>query len=237
LKASLPAQCLVLTLAFQIAVGLVLPGQWWRFGLFATVLLLTALGLSQPLSRLARSLWILPFTLCAFPMLFTTPGQPVFQVMGWSMTDSGLEKFFSLQLRAVLSLAASILLLHHLSPTGLLAGLRDLRFPWLFTAMVSMMLRYVDLLRHEFKRMSVAQAARSASARPPSWWWRAGSAGHVAGSLMLRSQHRAQRVHCAMMSRGYNGGPPPSQTQEPRSFRFIPVTGVALLLLGLSRWP
>lgn len=231
------SQCILLTLALQLAVGLVLPGQWWRFGIFAAILLSTAILLSQPLTRLARSLWILPFTFCAFPMLFTTPGQQLGQVLGWPLTDFGLEKFLSLQLRALLSLAASILLLNHLGPAQLLAGLRDLRFPWLFTAMVSMMLRYVDLLRHEFKRMSVARAARSASARPPSWWWQAGAAGHLAGSLMLRSQHRAQRVHCAMLSRGYSGGPPPGLPQRSHHLRMLPVTAIALLLLGLSRWP
>jgi cobalt/nickel transport system permease protein len=142
-----------------------------------------------------------------------------------------------LQLRALLSLAASLLLLNHLSSTQLLAGLRELRFPWLFTALVSMMLRYVELLGQEFQRMKVARAARSAAVRPPSWWWQAGAAGHLAGSLMVRSQHRAQRVHDAMVSRGYNGGPPPGFGPKCETRFWLSTALIGLVLLGLSRWP
>lgn len=230
-----PASQLPLLLAFQLGVALIRPGDGVRFSLyFGLLLLLGYLGRGS-WGWILRACWILPLTLCGLPMLFTTPGPGLGQLGSWTVTQPGLEKFLAFQARAWLSLAASLWLLGQHPARQLLGAFQALKLPWLFTALVSMMLSYVEVLGQEFRRMQVARAARSAASRAPSWRWQVETVGHQAGTLMLRSQLRAQRVHEAMVSRGYRGGPLPEDPPPGPCWWLVLPLGV--LLIGLSQWP
>jgi cobalt/nickel transport system permease protein len=64
------------------------------------------------------------------------------------------------------------------------------------------MLRYLEVVGDELRRMRIASASRGFSARDPRHW---PVLAKGVGALFIRSFERGERVHLAMVSRGYSG--------------------------------
>jgi cobalt/nickel transport system permease protein len=108
----------------------------------------------------------------------------------------------SLVLKSCLSLWIVVLLLRVVSFNGLLAGLRRLRFPGLLLETLAFWGRYCSVLSEEWHRLQLARQARTFSAsRAREFQALAGSLG----TLFIRAYERAERVHQAMVARGYRG--------------------------------
>jgi cobalt/nickel transport system permease protein len=69
----------------------------------------------------------------------------------------------------------------------------------------TLMLRYVDVIAGEARRMRLARIARG---HDPRFLWQAGATARGVGSLFVRSYERGERVHLAMLSRGWTGEMP-----------------------------
>jgi cobalt/nickel transport system permease protein len=69
------------------------------------------------------------------------------------------------------------------------------------------MVRYLEVVTGELQRMRVARASRGFDARNPRHW---PVLARSAGALFIRSYERGERVHLAMLSRGYTGRLPRS---------------------------
>jgi cobalt/nickel transport system permease protein len=67
------------------------------------------------------------------------------------------------------------------------------------------MIRYVHVVGAEAQRMSRARQARGFSARGPRAW---PVLARSLGTLFIRSYERGERVHLAMLSRGFTGTMP-----------------------------
>ncbi len=108
----------------------------------------------------------------------------------------------SLVLKSCLSLWIAVLLLRVVSFHDLLAGLRHLRFPGLLLETLAFWGRYYSVLSDEWHRLQLARQARTFSAsRTREFQALAGSLG----TLFIRAYERAERVHQAMVARGYRG--------------------------------
>jgi cobalt/nickel transport system permease protein len=70
---------------------------------------------------------------------------------------------------------------------------------------MAFMVRYLDLVTGEMARMKVARESRGFSARNPRHW---PVLARTAGALFIRAYERGERVHLAMLSRGYTGRMP-----------------------------
>ena len=90
-------------------------------------------------------------------------------------------------------------------PQDLLIGLERLRLPHQLVQIMAFMVRYLDLVTGEMARMKVARESRGFSARNPRHW---PVLARTAGALFIRSYERGERVHLAMLSRGYTGRMP-----------------------------
>ena len=119
----------------------------------------------------------------------------------------------------------------------LLIALQQLRVPKLFVAIIGLMWRYLFVISEEVTRMLRARTSRSATElgshhEGGTVFWRARVTGGMAGSLFLLSLERSDRVYAAMLSRGYNGELPVSETQPLTSSnqRFLGL-GLSLLVL------
>ena len=86
-----------------------------------------------------------------------------------------------------------------------LHGLDRLHVPRAFTAIASFMVRYMDVVADDVRRMRVARLSRGYERR---WIWQARAIGQTAGALFIRSYERGERVYLAMLSRGYSGTMP-----------------------------
>ncbi len=87
-------------------------------------------------------------------------------------------------------------------PSDVLAGLRRLRMPELVVQIMSFMIRYLDVVTADLGRMMVAMRSRGVEPRSPRSW---PALGRTLGALFIRSYERGERVHLAMLSRGYDG--------------------------------
>lgn len=201
-----PGLTLALTFSYLIWLGLVPTGQWLRLGGFASLLWAAMLVSRCNPPRLAgRALAVTPFSLAALPLIFTIPGPALWQGAGLTISLPGCEKFLTLLVRAWLGAQAGLLMLSVLGRPRMLLALSQLGLPPVLLSIVTLMMRYLDVLHEELTRMNRARLARSAGNQTPSWWWRALTTGQAAGSLLARSLDRGDRVYLAMKSRGYDG--------------------------------
>lgn len=95
--------------------------------------------------------------------------------------------------------------------SDLLAALRRLGSPHSLNLILSMMYRYTSLLTEEYSRMERARECRTVR---PLGKQAFGVFSRQLGELFLRSWDRAERVHAAMLARGFDGVWPVSE--QPR---------------------
>ena len=104
--------------------------------------------------------------------------------------------------KAGIGATGSILLAGTTEVADLLKGLARLRVPPVFISITSFMVRYMELMADSLGRMRTAMVARGYD---PRWLWQAKPIASSAGALFVRSYERGERIHAAMLSRGYTG--------------------------------
>ncbi|MEW6505361.1 MAG: cobalt ECF transporter T component CbiQ [Chloroflexota bacterium] len=215
--------------------------------LLISALWAAALFSGEPLVRLIRRGWLaLPFGLAALPLLFTTPGNSLLTLPagnGLALTDAGLMRFSAVLLKAWISLQAAVLLTLTTSIPAILLALRALKVPRLLLMVIALMSRYLYVFGETARQMLQAREARSSQPDPHrraggSLWWRARVTGGMAGSLLIRSFERAERVYAAMLARGYDGElrSLPQPALSPASYRILASGGFFFLLVVAFGW-
>jgi cobalt/nickel transport system permease protein len=121
------------------------------------------------------------------------------------VSQSGLAAAWALLVKGTLGVLASLTLAATTEPRDLLAGLERLRVPNLLVQIMGFMVRYLDVVTDEMRRMRVARESRGFTARDVRHW---PVIARSAGALFIRSYERGERVHLAMVSRGYAGSMP-----------------------------
>jgi len=146
----LPAECKILAVLLFVLVVVATPReQFWAFGVFALVLVAVARLGRVPLPVLVRRLVIeVPFVLFAVALPFVSRGERV-DVLGLSLSESGLLAAFNILAKATLGATATLLLASTTDVRGLLRGLERLRLPRSFVAILSFMVRYADVVAGE----------------------------------------------------------------------------------------
>jgi cobalt/nickel transport system permease protein len=202
----LPPECKLLAVfAFVLLVVATPREQFWAFGAFALVLVAVARVGRVPLLLLAKRLVIeAPFVLFAVLLPFVSRGDRV-EVLGLSLSESGLLAAFNILAKATLGATATILLASTTDVRDLVRGLEKLRLPRGFVAILTFMVRYADVVAGEMRRMKVARASRGYE---PRNLLQAKAVGASAGALFLRAYERGERVYLAMVSRGWSGSMP-----------------------------
>jgi cobalt/nickel transport system permease protein len=187
------------------------PQAGWAFSLHAVVLL-GVLGLSAvPIGFFLRRLTIdLPFVLFALFLPFVG-ADPRVEVGPFSLSEPGLLAAWNVLAKATLGAGASVLLVATTETPTLLAGLARLRIPATITAIASFMIRYLEVIAGELRRNRIAMAARGYKS---SWVAQARPLAMSAGAIFIRAFERGERVHQAMLARGFRGEMP---ALEPRT--------------------
>ena len=201
-----PAHLKLLGLLGFMLVVVATPDHWFAaFGAYLLVLLgVVALSQVPPTYLLKRMVVEVPFVVFALVLPFVAYGERV-EVLGLSLSRPGLLAAFGILATATLGVLASLTLAATTEPQALLAGLERLRVPSLLVQIMSFMVRYLDVVTGEMQRMRVARESRGFSARDPRQW---PVIARSTGALFIRSYERGERVHLAMLSRGYTGTMP-----------------------------
>lgn len=173
-------------------------------GMFAAAMALCGRGALQ---TARRGLVMLPFV--AFVVLtlpFAMPGNEVLAfklgAVRLAVTDEGLARAGVTAAKACASLLGLLFLTGATEAPDLFKGLRSLGMPKAFVAVLSVIYRYVFEMGDEFARMRRAAAARGFEMATVKAVPRMGT---MAGALLARSLARAERVHQAMLARGFDG--------------------------------
>jgi cobalt/nickel transport system permease protein len=205
---------LLVALAYIFSITLTREGDWVALILLAIPIAgIIVMSKLTPALVLRRSLLMLPFVLVALPLLFTRPGEPVtsLPLLGWGISAEGTIAVATILTKSWLSVIVAIVLTSTTQHPELLRALRALRVPRLLVATIESAYRYLFVIGEEASRMLRARASRSAAieGRRPNGKlrWRATIAGHLVGTLFLRSIDRSERVYAAMHARGYSGEP------------------------------
>ena len=202
----LAPECKLLAVFLFVLVVVATPReQFWAFGVFGLVLAAVAAVGRVPLGHVLRRLVVeVPFVLFAVALPFVARGDRI-EVLGLSLSESGLLAAFNILAKATLGASATILLAATTDVRGLVRGLERLHLPRSFVAILSFMIRYADVIAGEMQRMKVARASRGYD---PRNLLQARALAASAGSLFLRAYERGERVYLAMVSRGWTGSMP-----------------------------
>ncbi len=179
------ASRILATLALLISIATLKSGAEIPSALYLLLLLLAAAVARLPLPAMLRTAAaVLPFALC-FAAVSILAGDP----LGGAW----------LVIRACLSAFAALFLIATTPMPDLAAGLEWLHAPRFLTQIMQFLYRYLIVLMEEANAMRQAGAARAGTVRALEFR----RAAAAAGVLFARSYARAQAIHRAMLSRGF----------------------------------
>lgn len=193
---------LLALLGFMLVVVATPREAYWLYALEAGTLLGVVLATRVPLTYLLPRMVVeLPFVVFAVLVPFISHG-PRTDVLGFTVSEPGLHAGIALLVKGTLGVLGSLTLAATTEPQDLLRGLQRLRMPDLIVQIMGFMIRYLDVVTAELSRMMTALRSRGCDPRSPRHW---PVLARSLGALFIRSYERGERVHLAMLSRGYDG--------------------------------
>ncbi len=231
----LPPQVKVVALlVFVIAVVAIPREEFWAHALAGCLIAGVMILAELPAGFVARRMLVeVPILIFALLLPFFGQG-PTTRVLGLTLSVEGLWGAWTIIAKATLGVGASVVVSATTTIPDIIRGLDRIRVPRVITAIAGFMVRYLDIVAGEFARRRVAMASRGYE---PRWLWQGGPLAQSAGSLFIRSYERGERVHQAMVARGFTGRMP-TYGDRPASLREwalgLSVSAVAVVLAVLS---
>lgn len=203
----LPAQVKIVAALLAVICVVATPRtEFWAFGTYLTLLVVVWVLARVPFGHFAKRAVIeLPFVVIA--LLMPIFGGAAGALAGWNILAKG-----TLGVLTSLTLAATT------TPRELIVGMQRLHTPTALTTIATLMLRYLEVIAAEARRMRLARISRG---HDPRFLWQVGATARGIGALFIRSYERGERVHLAMVSRGWRGAMP------DRGVAAAPVTWLA----------
>jgi len=197
-----PAHLKLLTLLGFMLVVVATPGSAYPvFAVYAGILVAVVVVSRVPFGfLLPRMLVELPFVVFAIVLPFIATG-PTTTFLGLTVSEPGLEAAASLLIKATIGVVASLTLAATTEPHELIDGLSRLRLPHEMVQIMGFMIRYLDVVTDEVRRMRIARESRGFRGSSIRQW---NVLGRTASALFIRSYERGERVHLAMLSRGHD---------------------------------
>jgi cobalt/nickel transport system permease protein len=201
------------------------------FVLIAGLILMAQLSFKTVVKRMVVEV---PFVLFAILMPFLGRA-PYIEIYGVSVSEAGLIAGIAILIKSSIGVLVSILLSSTTTVREILHGLAHLKVPALLINIATFMLRYSAVVTDELNRMKTARESRGFIAKGPKDWK---IVAQAAGALFIRSYERGERVHLAMLSRGFNGEMPranhsATSTRDWVQVSLLPLTAIAVLMIGL----
>ncbi|NPV47684.1 MAG: hypothetical protein HPY69_12050 [Armatimonadetes bacterium] len=208
-------------------------------GLALLGLLALAAVLTTPLATrafLRRLVPLFSFGVVALVLLLLAPRSPgmetvVLPLWHRPVPASGLHFVVSLWVKSVLVLAWVTVFAQRLTERDLLEGLTSLRLPPRLVALCYLMVRNVQGVGAEVRRLVRACEARGR----PRGWRALTVAVSMAAVLLTRLGRRADTQALAMVARGFAGGLPLLIWRPVRAGHLLALAGVGGVLVCLTR--
>lgn len=205
---------LVALVTFVMAVAVTPRHAVAAFGVHALVVAAVAGAARVPAGVILRRLVVVaPFLALAATVPFLGDG-PRAAVGPLELSTDGLWAGWNIAAKTLLGATASIVLTATTPIGEVLTGLTRLRVPRPVVAIVGLMIRYLDLIAEQLGRMRRAMTARG---HDPRWLWQARPIATAAGTLFVRTYERGERIHHAMLARGFTGHMPEPDRRPARA--------------------
>jgi cobalt/nickel transport system permease protein len=205
--------------------------RWPAFVAFFLLLVAAALASKIPLLLLfKRALIEIPFIFFAILMPFFGTGEK-FEIAGIELYREGLLAGTSIVVKGTLGVLAAVILSTTTTAREILRGLERLKLPAVMVQIASFMLRYVNVISDEMERMKVARESRGFVATGIKHWKVLATS---AAALFIRSYERGERVHLAMLSRGFDGNLPSLDNNKVTQRQWATALSLPGLALSLS---
>jgi cobalt/nickel transport system permease protein len=218
-----PRAKVLVTILFTISVvsfGRYEVAALFPFFIFPAVMI--ALG-NLPAAFLSRKIaFVIPFAMLV-GILNPLFDREILVRVGPLAISGGWVSFASIVIRAILTVAAAFILVMVTGFPAICAALERIGMPRAFAVQLLFLYRYIFVLIDEGKRVSRARDLRTFGTRGRDLR----SFGSLLGHLLLRTWERADRIHRAMLARGFTG-----EFHIRRTSRFG--SGEAAFLLGWS---
>jgi cobalt/nickel transport system permease protein len=210
----------------------------WRLSLAALglVLLLVAVARLPWLWYLARmgSLTLFLLLFLAWPVFFPTADEATWDT-GWFVVSlPRLTHLVGLLARALALVSLVLVVLATAPLPDTLKAAHALHVPGLLLQLTLLTYRYLFLLGEELKRLRIALRVRAFRNRASVHSYR--TIGQVAGTLLVRSYERAERVGQAMRARGFDGTFRSMHGFQTRAADVVFFLSVIALAGGLLAW-
>lgn len=208
--------------------------NWPAFIAFFSIIITVTQIAQLPITTVVkRSLIEVPFIFFALLMPFFGTGER-FEIASLNLYRDGLLAGSSIVAKGTLGILVAINLSATTTAREILRGLEILKLPTPMVQIASFMLRYVNVVNDEMQRMAIARSARGFEATGIKQWPVIATA---AGALFIRSYERGERVHLAMIARGYQGVLP-REAVVPNNLKYwvisLCVPALALVIALLS---
>jgi cobalt/nickel transport system permease protein len=226
----LPSHVKIIAVLCFIVVSVATPiTRWPAFvAYFAAIFAVSLIAKIPTLTLLTRALIEIPFIFFAILMPFFGTGER-FEVGPLNLYRESLLAAAGIVVKGTLGVLSAVVLSTSTTARELLRGLEKIRLPKLMVQIAAFMLRYVNVINDEMERMKVARESRGFIATGIKDWKVIATA---ASALFIRSYERGERVHLAMLSRGYTGVLPHDQSEGAPLRTWL--QGLALPLFALT---
>ena len=237
----LPGEVKIVCLVVFVLAVVATPRElFWPFGLYALIILAAWRASDIPLRWiLPRMLIEVPFVVLALLLPFAEGGERV-SVAGVELSVAGLYAAWGIVAKGTLGVAASLTVAATTTARELPVALSRLRVPGVIVSVLTLMIRYIDVLTAEARRMRMARVSRGDS---PRMLHQIGATAKGVGALFLRSYERGERVYLAMLSRGFDGRVPPmvagtgcAAAASPRQWVLALLPASAAVMVSVSAW-
>lgn len=205
--------------ALVLAVGCVIQAQLLRKAFFKKLLHLNKL-----------------LILCWLIIPWTFEGKPIADTFPIPITEEGLLfcSQLTLRLNAMVMMFTALVTTESIVNIG--HALNDLKVPGKIVHLLFITYRYVFLIEQEYLRLHNTLKARGFSPKPNFHTYR--TFAYLLGMLLVRSAERAERVHQAMVCRGFHGKFYSLSSFSLTLKDYLWGSGMilVLLLIGLMEW-
>lgn len=201
--------------------------------LFGAVTVVLARLSKVPLRRLLARSAVVPLAsaFVVLPQLVLLPGDALVRAFGVAVTDAGVSYVVLFTLRVGTGVALLSLIVMTTPFSAVVAAMRELRIPIALVWVIAVTYRYLFLFFDELQRLILARNSRTTGRSSVRGGWR--DARRLAGTFLLRTLDRGERVGRGMRARG--GARPPSpygRTRTVDGYDYALVAFAAATVIG-----
>ncbi|WP_299977405.1 cobalt ECF transporter T component CbiQ [Desulfobacula sp.] len=180
-------------------------------------------------NRLKPLFWFLLMIWIILPLTFD--GETVYQYYGLRITVSGVILCCKITIKSITILLIFTALIATMTVASLGNGLHRLYVPDKMVFLLLMSYRYIAVIEEEYKRL--LRAAKFRGFNPKTNLHSYKTFAYLAGMLFVRASLRAQRVHQAMLCRGFNQKFHTLDVYQPNRLNSIFLMGIFAASLSL----